>query len=75
LADYLTTPEFCEKYHVSPRTADRWRVTGEGPRWVRTGPRKVLYRVVDCELWAASRTFDHRADELSRAAAAPTEAA
>ena len=67
--DYLTPAEFSEHYHIAPRTADRWRVTGDGPQWVRVGPRKILYRVADCEAWAASRTFAHRADELSRVVA------
>ena len=66
MADYLTSTEFCERYHVALRTAERWRTTGHGPRWVRVGPRKVIYRSADCEAWAALRTFDHRADEISR---------
>jgi hypothetical protein len=71
MPEYLTPSEFCERYHVATRTADRWRVTGDGPKWVRTGRRKVLYRVADCEAWAISHTFSHRADELSRSAAEP----
>lgn len=65
---YLTAEEFAQRYHVSPRTAERWRSTGGGPRWCRLGLRKVGYRLSDCEAWAAARTFEHRADELSRAA-------
>jgi len=62
--DYLTGPEFCERYHVSPRTAERWRTTGDGPPWVRLGQRKIAYRLSDCERWAGERTFRHRAEEL-----------
>lgn len=65
---YLTEDEFCGRYHIGPRTAQRWRVTGDGPKWVRIGLRRVGYRLSDCEAWAASRTFSHRADEMSRAA-------
>ena len=68
IADFLTTDEFCKRYHVSRRTAERWRVTGEGPAFVRIGPRKVLYRTSDCDAWATTRTFVHRADELARGA-------
>jgi predicted DNA-binding transcriptional regulator AlpA len=64
---YLTEGEFCQHYHVKPRTAQRWRVTGDGPKWCRLGPRKVAYRLSDCEEWAAGRTFAHRAAELSAA--------
>lgn len=63
---YLTEQEFSDRYHVSRRTAQRWRVTGDGPRFVRLGLRKVAYRLSDCELWAAASTFGSRADELSQ---------
>ena len=63
---YLTEPQFCKMYHVAPRTAQRWRVTGDGPPFVRLGPHKIVYRLSDTEKWAAARTFTHRADEVSR---------
>jgi hypothetical protein len=68
-SDYLTEKQFCRRYHVSPRTAQRWRVTGDGPPFVRLGPHKIVYRLRDAETWAAGRTFAHRADEMSRAVA------
>ncbi len=67
---FLTEDEFCKRFHVGPRTAQRWRHTGEGgPPWVRLGLRRIGYREADCEAWAASRTFTNRAEELSRSAA------
>jgi hypothetical protein len=63
---YLTERQFCERYLVSARTAQRWRVTGDGPPFVRLGPHRIVYRLSDIEAWAAGRTFAHRADELSR---------
>jgi hypothetical protein len=63
---YLTERQFCERYRVSARTAQRWRVTGDGPPFVRLGPHKIVYRLSDAETWAAGRTFAHRADGLSR---------
>ena len=68
-AHYLSELDFCERYHVRPRTAQRWRVSGDGPSWCRLGPRKIAYRLADCEAWAARRTFAHRADELAHNAA------
>lgn len=62
--EYLLQREFCRKFHVSDRTAERWRTTGDGPPWVRLGQRKIAYRLSDCERWAAERTFRHRAEEL-----------
>jgi hypothetical protein len=66
---YLSEAEFCSRYHVKARTAQRWRVTGEGPNWCRLGPRRIAYRVSDCEAWAAARTYPHRAAELAQRAA------
>lgn len=65
---YLTEEEFSTRYHVSRRTAQRWRTTGDGPPFVRLGPRRVLYRLSDCEAWAAAQTHQHRAAELAAAA-------
>jgi hypothetical protein len=66
---YLTEAAFCSRYHVRPRTAQRWRAIGEGPLWCRLGPRRIAYRLADCEAWAAAGTFPHRAAELARKAA------
>ncbi len=66
---YLTEDEFCRRYHIGARTAQRWRRTGEGgPSWCRLGMRRIAYRLSDCEQWAASRTFVSRAAELASAA-------
>jgi hypothetical protein len=65
---YLTEREFAVRFHLGLRTVQRWRQTGAGPSWVRAGHRRVLYRLSDCEAWAAEHTFRHRADELARAA-------
>lgn len=66
---YLTEREFCDRYHVHPRTAQRWRASGDGPPFVRMGERRVIYRLSECEAWVAARTYAHRADELAHRAA------
>lgn len=64
---YLTEQELSERYHVSTRTVQRWRATGiGGPKYVRIGLRRVAYRLRDCEAWAKSRTYQHRAAELAQ---------
>ena len=63
---FLTEQEFSERYNVPTRTAERWRRTGDGPPYVRLGPRRIAYRLSDCEAWAAARTYAHRAAELAR---------
>jgi hypothetical protein len=66
LGEYLCEEGLNEEYLISPRTAQRWRASGEGPRWVRLGRRRVIYRRADVESWLADRTYSSRADELSR---------
>jgi predicted DNA-binding transcriptional regulator AlpA len=67
---FLTEREFSEQFKVPARTAQRWRSTGDGPPFVRLGPRRVAYRLSDVERWAASRTYASRAAELARQSAA-----
>ena len=62
---YLTEREFSERYHLAPRTVQRWRTTGDGPAFVRIGPRRIIYRLSDCEAWAAARTYPHRGAEMA----------
>jgi predicted DNA-binding transcriptional regulator AlpA len=62
---YLGEKAFSERYHISQRTVQRWRSTGDGPPFVRVGPRRVVYRLPDCEAWAAAQTHKHRAAELA----------
>jgi hypothetical protein len=62
---YLTEREFSERYRLAPRTVQRWRTTGDGPAFMRIGPRRILYRLADCETWASARTYPHRSAELA----------
>ncbi len=65
-AQYIDESELRNRYLIPPRTAQRWRASGDGPRYVRMGKRRIIYRIEDIERWLAERTFAHRADELSR---------
>ena len=51
----LTVEEAASRLKLSKHTLNRWRVTGEGPPFVKYGPRLVRYidRVLD--EWAAKR--------------------
>jgi predicted DNA-binding transcriptional regulator AlpA len=69
---YLTEQDLLEEYLIPPRTAQRWRSEGRGPKWIRLGRRRVIYRRSDVEIWLAERTFSSRADELARSMAAIT---
>jgi hypothetical protein len=71
--EYITEQGLHERYLIPARTAQRWRSIGGGPRWIRLGRRRVLYRVSDVEEWLRARTFRHRADEMAREIGASTE--
>ena len=68
-SEYIDEDGLSERYLIPARTAQRWRSSGDGPKWIRLGRRRILYRVSDVEEWLKDRTFRHRADELARAVA------
>ncbi len=51
---YLSTREAAEWLGLSPRTLDRYRVSGDGPAFHRFGSR-VRYMAGDLEAWASAR--------------------
>src|SRR5688572_2673014 len=65
----LTEKQVATLLGVTTRTLQRWRVTGNGPAWVRVGPRMVRYSEAVMVEWAEGRTFAHRAAELAGGAA------
>ncbi len=67
---FLSERQFSDRFNIPMRTAERWRRTGDGPPYVRLGPRRVAYRLSDVEGWAAARTYPHRAAELAQRRAA-----
>lgn len=54
---YLTTPEAAAYLRVSKSYLDKGRVYGNGPRFVRLGERKVVYRIADLDAWAEKRQY------------------
>jgi predicted DNA-binding transcriptional regulator AlpA len=66
---FLTQEETAQRLNLTQRTLERWRRIGEGPRFVRLGPRRIAYREVDLDAWAEARTYISAADEISRSAA------
>jgi predicted DNA-binding transcriptional regulator AlpA len=61
--DFLSDSETATKLRVNKKTTARWRTSGEGPPYVRVGPRRILYRQKDLDAWAAARTFVSHAAE------------
>jgi hypothetical protein len=44
----LDQTDLARRWHLSPRTLERWRWVGEGPPYLKVGGR-VLYRLEDVE--------------------------
>lgn len=58
---YLTNAEAARFLRLSPRTLEKNRTLGAGPRFHKFG-RRVLYAVADLEAWAAWRGHDTTSD-------------
>ena len=58
-AGALYTPDDAARFlSLSPRTLERWRTTGGGPRFVKMG-RRVAYTIEDLRTWTAAQTRTH----------------
>ena len=66
---FLTTPEAAAYLRVSKSYLDKLRVYGGGPKFLRFGKRKVLYRKSDLDAWAAQHRFgstsEYQCDRIS----------
>ncbi len=58
---FWTPEETAKVLRTSPRTLERRRLDGTGPKFVKLGGR-VLYRPEDVSAWAADRTFASTAE-------------
>ncbi|WP_343577813.1 helix-turn-helix domain-containing protein [Pseudomonas sp.] len=54
---YLTNSEAAAFLRLSPRTLEKQRVIGGGPRFHKFG-RRVMYALADLEAWAGERSFE-----------------
>lgn len=60
-ARYLTNDEAAAYLQLSPRTLEKQRVVGGGPKFRKFG-RRVVYAVEDLESWANARACDTTSD-------------
>jgi hypothetical protein len=42
---HLTIDQLAERWHMSPRTLEKWRTLKKGPRYLKFGRKKVLYPI------------------------------
>lgn len=58
---HLSQLDLSRRWSISPRTLERWRWTGEGPRYVKLVGR-IVYRIVDVEAFEEARLHDSTKD-------------
>ena len=58
---YLTNDEAAEYLRLSPRTLEKQRVIGGGPKFRKFG-RRVMYAVSDLNAWADQRSYEATSD-------------
>ena len=51
---HLNQIELADRWHVSPRTLERWRCFGGGPPFLKINGR-ILYRLEDIEAFEAEQ--------------------
>ncbi len=51
---HLNQVEVALRWSLSPRTLERWRWIGQGPRFLKVGGR-VVYRLADIEAFEAEQ--------------------
>ena len=57
---HLNQVELSRRWSLGPRTLERWRWLGEGPRFLKIGGR-VVYRLEDIEAYEAEQMRDSTA--------------
>lgn len=58
---YLTNDEAAGYLRLSPRTLEKQRVIGGGPRFRKFG-RRVMYAISDLDDWASEHSFETTSD-------------
>jgi len=64
---HLNQIELSRRWSISPRTLERWRWLGQGPRYLKIGGR-VVYRLEEIEAFEAQQTRASTAADASAAA-------
>lgn len=59
---HLNQIDLADRWNISHRTLERWRWTGEGPRFVKLGGR-VVYRLEDVEAFERAQMRASTADK------------
>ena len=63
---HLRQKDLAERWHVSPRTLERGRWTGAGPKFLKV-ERRVIYRLEDVEAYERAQVRSGTAKAGARA--------
>jgi len=61
----MGTPEAASYVKLAAVTMERYRLTGEGPKFLRIGKKAIRYRLVDLDEWLASRVVASTSQEIA----------
>lgn len=65
---HLNQVELAARWKISPRTLERWRWSGQGPRYLKIGGR-VVYRLEEVEAFEHSQLRASTAEQPPKPAA------
>lgn len=66
---FLTSNEAADLLRLSRRTLERWRLEGNGPRYIKLGVGKrsrVVYREAEIEAWVSRSSFGSTSEYPTR---------
>jgi hypothetical protein len=66
--NHLSQLDLARRWAISPRTLERWRWTGEGPRYIKLVGR-IVYRMEDVEAFEKARLHDSTSQRVQAAEA------
>jgi hypothetical protein len=67
----ISSSEAAKRLGIRPATLRRWRMSGKGPRYVKTAPGRAgraLYDLAELDRWCSERTWACTLDEDQAAA-------
>ena len=67
--ELLTSVELAHALKVSDRLPETWRLQGIGPKFIRAGGRRVLYRWSDVIQYLTARSYSSTSEESQQRAA------
>ena len=62
---HINQVELSRRWRLSPRTLERWRYQGTGPRFLKVGGR-VIYRLDDIEAFETEQLREAAAAKIAR---------